>query len=119
MGKGKTLKQVGRQRNFAKSSIKIIERFMKKMESVFKIEKVIFFGSRARGERKKDSDIDLIIVSKDFEGMDSINRSSKMYDYWDYLVPVDFICLTKKEYDKLRKKITIVRGALIEGIVVK
>jgi predicted nucleotidyltransferase len=32
------------------------------------IEKAILFGLYARGEAKEDSDIDLILVSKEFEG---------------------------------------------------
>lgn len=48
--------------------------------------------------------------------MDFIERGSKMYDYWNILYPVDFLCYTPEEYEKLRKEITIVKQALDEGI---
>ena len=38
------------------------------------INRIIVFGSYARGEEKKGSDIDIIIVSRDFEGKDIFDR---------------------------------------------
>ena len=38
------------------------------------IDKIVVFGSYARGEEKKGSDIDIIIVSRDFEGKDIFDR---------------------------------------------
>lgn len=100
-------------------SIKIIKEFSKKLAKAFSISKIIFFGSRARGEEEKFSDIDLIIVSDDFKDMDFFERVSKMYDYWTEEIPVDFLCYTKKEFNKLHKKVSIVKDALDYGIVIK
>ncbi len=99
-------------------SIKIIKVFVEKLRNDFNVKEVIFFGSRASGKPKKYSDIDLIIVSDDFEGMNGIERGAKMYDYWDALIPVDFICYTVKEFNYLKKRISIVREALENGISV-
>ena len=46
----------------------------------------------------------MIIVSDDFEEMNGFERISKMYDYWTERIPVDFICYTKKEFEKLKKE---------------
>ena len=100
-----------------KKSIKIVKEFTKKVREDFEIYSVIFFGSRAKGNQKKESDIDVIIVSDDFKGLSFSQRGSKMYNYWDYLIPVDFICLTIDEYNKLKDKITIVGRAIKEGIL--
>jgi len=42
-----------------------------------------------------------------------------MYDYWELDLPVDFLCYTPKEFDKLKNKITIVKEAVENGIEIK
>ena len=39
-----------------------------------------------------------------------------MYDYWSLKYPVDFLCYTPEEFNKLKKQITIVREAVENGI---
>jgi len=102
-----------------KESINKINKFLKNVSKDFKIERAIFFGSRAIGIARKDSDIDLIIVSDDFEGMDFFERVSKMYDYWDLDIPVDFLCYTSREFNKLKKLVSIVSHALKQGIIIQ
>jgi predicted nucleotidyltransferase len=100
-----------------KESLAELKEFIKGIQNDFSIKKVILFGSRATGNAREDSDFDLIIVSDDFEGMNVFRRGAKMYDYWPFLIPVDFICLTTKEFNALKRKISIVSSALEEGIV--
>jgi len=38
-------------------------------EQGLKVDKIILFGSQARGDAKEDSDIDLLVISPDFAGM--------------------------------------------------
>lgn len=102
-----------------KKSIDQINKFLKKVGKDFNIKKAIFFGSRAYGNYKRDSDIDLIIVSDDFEGMDFFERVSKMYDYWDLDIAVDFLCYSEKEFNKLSKLVSVVSHALKKGIVIE
>jgi len=100
-----------------KKEIAGIKEFIKKLNTDFKISKVILFGSRASGKFNKNSDIDLIIVSSDFEKMNFLERASKMYDYWELKYPVDFLCYTPEEFNSLKRRITIVKETLKEGIV--
>ena len=60
--------------------IKQIKKFAKNAGGNIKIDKIIFFGSRASGKPHKDSDIDLIIVSNSFKGMNFFERVAKMYN---------------------------------------
>ncbi len=92
--------------------IKKIRAFLKKQA----VEKAILFGSYARGEAKEDSDIDLILVSKEFEGKSALKRPVPFYIEWDLGYPVDFLCYTPKEFNDLRKQVSIVSQALKEGI---
>ena len=98
--------------------IKGLKEFARKLSEDFDIGKIILFGSRAGEKFREDSDVDLIIVSEDFENMNFFERVKKMYDYWEMDYPVDFLCYTPKEFNKLKKQITIVKEALEEGIEV-
>src|SRR3989344_3944281 len=92
----------------------IIRKFIGRLSKEFNIKKVILFGSQARGDVSKNSDIDLIIVSDDFKTMKSFERSSAMYKYWDALIPKDFICYTQKEFEYLKKRISLVSESIKE-----
>ena len=96
--------------------IKELKKFIERIKKEFKIEIIIFFGSRAIGKQLRDSDIDLIIISKDFRRMNFIERATKMYDFWELDYPVDFLCYTPEEFNKLKNRITIVREAVEGGI---
>ena len=102
-----------------KKDIVIIKKFKDKLEKEFPINKIILFGSRAKGKAKKWSDFDLLIVSKKFKGIRSFERAVGFHDYWNSDYPVDFICLTTEEFDKLKNQITIVQQAIKEGIEIK
>jgi len=97
--------------------MKGLESFKEKV-SKLGIEKIIVFGSFARGEMKKDSDIDLILVGKRFKGKKFFERALGLHWYWKLHYPVDFICYTPKEFEKLKKRVSIVSTALREGIAV-
>ncbi len=48
---------------------RIIKRYIEALKMLgVKPERVILYGSYAQGRAREDSDIDLIVVSKDFEG---------------------------------------------------
>ena len=93
--------------------------FLKELEKDFDIDKFVLFGSMATGKNKETSDVDLIIVSNDFEGMNFFERASKVSDYWDLDLPVDFLCYTKKEFAILKNRISIASKALEEGVLIK
>ena len=96
-----------------------LEEFVRELSQELAIERVILFGSRAAENCEADSDVDLIIVSDDFEGKDFFERCSKMYDYWGLDLPVDFLCYTSKEFGDLRGQISIVGEALEQGVQIK
>jgi len=102
-----------------KQSISIVKEFITALKKDYDIDRIIFFGSRAVGKPHKGSDIDLIIVSDDFEDLNFFERGASMYNYWPWLIPVDFICYTTKEFNILKKRISIVKAALEEGIIVQ
>jgi predicted nucleotidyltransferase len=93
-----------------------IEKFLKKIKEVIHVEKVIIFGSRARGDNLIDSDVDLIIVSGDFEGIPYYERMDKLILLWESPLDLDVLCYTPEEFQMKQDEICIVSQALKEGI---
>ncbi|MBI4822910.1 MAG: nucleotidyltransferase domain-containing protein [Nitrospirae bacterium] len=53
----------------------IIKQYILKLKELnVRVERVLLYGSYAKGQAKEDSDIDLIIVSRDFERMNIRER---------------------------------------------
>ena len=96
--------------------IKKLKLFKESINKEIPISKMFFFGSFASGNPHKWSDIDLVIVSPKFRRKKTYKRARKLYDYWNFDYPVDFLCYTPEEFNKLKKQITIVREAVENGI---
>lgn len=99
-----------------KKTDKKVKSFAKIIKSKFNIDKIILFGSRAKGSYKKNSDYDFILVSKDFKGIGFTDRISKIYPHWRYYDSIEPLCYTPEEFNRMKKQITIVREAVKEGI---
>ena len=76
----------------------------KKIKKEYRAERVILFGSYARGDATEDSDVDLLVVARTkerfFERMASVRRLIR--DLRDGL-PVSPIVLTPGELEKRRQ----------------
>ena len=96
--------------------ITLVRKFKEQLAKKTSVKKVILFGSRVKGKVHEWSDFDILIVSKDFKNKKSFERGIGFYDYWKEDYPVDFLCYTPEEFKKLKKKITIVREAVRNGI---
>ena len=84
--------------------------------SRFHLQQAILFGSWATGERMEESDIDLILVSDDFEGIRFPERISRVRRSWPYEDGLDVLCYTLREFEEKRSKLGIVQTAAREGI---
>ena len=98
--------------------IALVKKFVYKMKNL-NLDKVILFGSYARNKQRKNSDVDLLIISNNFKNIKSFKRAKELYLNWDIDMGVDFICLTNEELEKKKKEIGIVSEALREGVVIK
>lgn len=101
-----------------KKDVQIVKDFKNRVSKKVPIKKMILFGSRVNGNTHKWSDFDIIIVSDKFKGKINYKRCPEFYDYWEENYPVDFLCYTSAEFDRLKKRITIVKKAVEEGIEV-
>lgn len=94
-----------------------LKNFVKKVKEKYKVEKMILFGSRARGDNLKNSDYDVIIVSDDFKKTFFTKRISNILKFWNnYPLEIEPICYTQEEFNKKKNQIGIVKKAVEEGI---
>lgn len=56
--------------------------YMAKLERRILIQALVVFGSRARNDHWKDSDVDLVIVSPAFQGMTRRDRIGLLLEDW-------------------------------------
>lgn len=90
--------------------------FVNRLKSKINVHKVIFFGSRAKGEHLKHSDYDFIIVSDDFKGMPFVERISFIYRLFNTPYPIEPLCYTIEEFERKKNQICIVQEAVKTGI---
>ena len=102
-----------------KKHLEFLKEFKRRLSQKIQINKMILFGSRANGKPTRWSDFDLIVVSNDFKKSESLGRTIGFHNYWDIDYPVDFLCYTPEEFNKLKNQITIVREAVNNGIEIK
>jgi len=96
---------------------KTLDRMVKRIVRRFHPEKIILFGSYARGDAGPDSDVDLLVVMP-VEGSKSNKAVEIGVALHDIPVPMDIIVTTPEEFE-WRKKYpgTIERPAALEGRV--
>jgi predicted nucleotidyltransferase len=69
-------------------------------------EQIILFGSYARGENRKNSDIDILIVMKNLKNERQITRLLyKELLKYDISIPIDFLAIDYDKYNKIKNKI--------------
>jgi len=90
--------------------------YLPRLVDCYRPTRVLVFGSRAQGTPLKESDLDLVVVSKSFEGIPFIQRTHHLI--WTLRVPfaIEVLCYTPGEYERKRKEIGIVRLASEEGV---
>jgi len=99
-----------------------ITRYKRTLEPHIKVESMILFGSYARGEQGRYSDIDLIVISPDFKRMGYMDRMiwlSKMRGDKFINRAMDVLGYTKEEFGKMRKESAVLDEAWREGVRIK
>jgi len=99
--------------------IREIEDFLDSLKKIYNPEKIILFGSRARGNSLKESDYDIIVVSRKFKNIHFLERISDLLELWDHDYHIDILPYTPEEFEQKKKEIGIVAKAVKEGIELK
>jgi predicted nucleotidyltransferase len=83
-------------------------------------EKIVLFGSRARGDHRDDSDYDFLVIMNIIENKIAFtsNLYSELWDRNDLPENVDFLAITSERYDELKDCVGYVYKTIDrEGIV--
>jgi len=94
----------------------IARRFASVLSNLRIVERLVLFGSRARGDNFVTSDFDFVAVSGNFADIRFPIRSSHLLEYWDSPLEAEILCYTPKEWTKLKNRRGILRNAQSEGI---
>jgi len=98
------------------ADIRKVAEFRKKLSRKIALDAVILFGSRASGTPTRWSDFDLIVVSRTFEGVDTLERSLGFHEIWGFDDPADFLCYTPEEFERMKGEVSVVREAVHSGV---
>lgn len=92
-----------------------IKRVATRMGQVANAERVILFGSYARGEAVEDSDVDLMIIAK--SGLPRFKRSRELYKLLrPYPFAMDLVVYTPEEVENGKKSpVSFVSAVFREG----
>lgn len=100
-------------------AVKVLKKLLQ--ERGIEIYKIVVFGSCAKGKREKESDLDVIVVSENFEGKDVFERVKLVSGIHREFVekvamPVDIMYYSPMEWEKGNS--LIINAAIEEGEVV-
>lgn len=95
----------------------IVLQYLKRLP--VKVDETILFGSSARGDRLSDSDVDLIVISRDFEKMSFPDRFLILQKSWKSETDLEAFGFTREEFNELKHKSIILQEAAEHGIRIK
>ncbi|HDQ03924.1 MAG TPA: nucleotidyltransferase domain-containing protein [Deltaproteobacteria bacterium] len=84
------------------AALEAIARFQKAIEARgISIDKLVLYGSYARGDFREGSDIDLIVISNDFKKRDYWERIELLSDaIYEVFEPIEVVGFTPEEWEK-------------------
>jgi len=93
----------------------LLDEIVRRVVEVAHPDRIILFGSAARGEMGPDSDVDLLVVKSGLSNR--LHLAQAIYlNLFGIVVPVDIIVATPEDVEAGRCKVaTIIRPALEEG----
>lgn len=96
-----------------------LRRFALRLQQEIGAQRVLLFGSRARGTGRADSDHDIIIVSPAFDTVEAWARGRglrRLFREEGGSGGIDIICLTPEEFERARQRVSLVAAVLPEAI---
>ncbi len=96
-----------------------VRRFRGFLSRRYRVERLILFGSRARGDHLLASDVDLIIVSPDFAGVPFLRRVRDVVALWESDLDLEVLPYTPEEFERKKGEIGIVAIAAREGVEIE
>ena len=82
-----------------------LRNFVERLDAEIGVEKVLLFGSTAKGERHRNSDVDLIIVSSTFENMPEPKRLGFLQHRWRFIEDLEAVAYTPTEFEQVKDRL--------------
>jgi uncharacterized protein len=93
--------------NEAAGSPEVLDNLVRRIAERFSPDKIILFGSRARGDAGPDSDIDLLVLFSDVA--DPNKRAAELYaSLSDFPSPMDIVVSTSSRFERYRNVVNTV-----------
>jgi predicted nucleotidyltransferase len=97
---------------------KRIEKVVSLIAKKFAPEKIILFGSCAKGKITQNSDIDILVIKKESAGSNRELAAKIHSSLWGQKVPVDIIVKSKHQFERDKKHFwSVSYAAANEGII--
>lgn len=80
--------------------LNIINEYVEEIKKHYNVSHVILFGSYAKGDERNDSDIDIAVVSEDFDDLIDI-MAELMGMTWDIDARIEPHPIRKKDFDEV------------------
>ena len=89
-----------------KQNLSVMDQIVTLITSKISPERIVLFGSYARGENKEDSDIDILIIAKNLGNERKITGSLyKELLNTNISIPIDFLAIDYDKYNILKDKV--------------
>ena len=99
---------------------RFLEDGLERIRQRFEPDLLVLFGSRVCGEPDEWSDIDVVLVSRRFEGVRFLDRMrlfrQEVRPHWRTDLHIDALCYTREEFALKASQPTIVAEAVREGV---
>lgn len=77
----------------------IVRDYADRLKEQIRVDRIIVFGSRARGEALNQSDVDVAVISPSFADMPWVRRLEFLSVNWRYNVPGECFGYTPEEFE--------------------
>jgi hypothetical protein len=99
----------------------ILDHYLKPILAGFAPAEIWLWGSRVYGHPHEYSDVDMIVVSPQFEGLSFFQRRARFREVTGVADDpsaevVDALCYTPEEFAELRSGPTVIREAVEKGV---
>ena len=87
----------------------LFEQVRSRLVAAVNPKRIVVFGSRARGDERPDSDLDLMVVADVHGSLSERSRAIRL-PLLEVHVPMDVVIYTPEEYERFRKWPSSVAG---------
>jgi predicted nucleotidyltransferase len=81
-----------------------IQEYVNQLDAEICVDQAFLYGSTAKGTRHRNSDVDLIVVSRSFAKMPEPKRWGLLQHRWKYKEDLETLAYTPTEFAKIKER---------------